>query len=204
MGDVWDDERRAFGDAAGWFAELVDQVGDRWELPGLGEWDVRALVGHTSRALLTVETYLARPAARAEVGSAPAYYRAARELVGGADVTERGRDAGRALGADPAAAVRELVGRVPPLLAGCQGSELVTTVVGGMRLDAYLPTRVFELVVHGADLAADLDLPPDVPARAAVSALRLAADVAAADGQAAPLLRALTGRTGLPPGFSVL
>ena len=41
-------------------------MGDRWERPGLGEWDIRALVGHTSRSLLTVEIYLARrPAAKA-------------------------------------------------------------------------------------------------------------------------------------------
>ena len=37
--------------------------------PGLGEWDVRSLVGHTSRALLTVETYLASPAEVVKVGS---------------------------------------------------------------------------------------------------------------------------------------
>ena len=204
MSPSWDDERSAFEDAAGWFAELVPRVGHRWERPGLGEWDVRALVGHTSRALLTVETYLARPAPSAEVASAAAYYRAARRLVGGADVTERGRDAARALGADPAAAVRELVARVLPLVERCDGSELVTTVIGGMRLDAYLPTRVFELVVHGADLAAALDLPADVPATAAVRALHLAGDVAVAEGRAAPLLRALTGRTALPAGFSLL
>ena len=45
-------------------------VGDRWSEPGLGEWDIRALVGHTSRSLVTVEVYLARPAASVEVASA--------------------------------------------------------------------------------------------------------------------------------------
>jgi len=58
----WDDSRMAFADAAGWFVRTAAIVGDRWDRPGLGEWDVRSLVGHTSRALLTVETYLARPA----------------------------------------------------------------------------------------------------------------------------------------------
>ena len=43
--------------------------------PGLGEWDVRSLVGHTSRALLTVETYLSRPAEVVEVESTAEYYR---------------------------------------------------------------------------------------------------------------------------------
>src|SRR3954453_13442881 len=65
----WDDSRRAFADAAEWFVRTAALVGDRWQRPGLGEWDVRALVGHTSRSLLTVEMYLARPAAAA--GAAP-------------------------------------------------------------------------------------------------------------------------------------
>ncbi len=32
--------------------------------PGLGDWDLRALVGHTSRSLVTVETYLESPPTR--------------------------------------------------------------------------------------------------------------------------------------------
>jgi hypothetical protein len=84
------------------------------------------------------------------------------------------------------------------------GSELVTTIAGGMRLGEYLPTRTFELVVHTADLAAALDLPLDVPAAAATEALQIVVDLAVADGRAGPLLLAATGRTGLPAGFSVL
>lgn len=53
--------RDAFGAAARWFAETVHEL-DRppapWEAPALGEWSRRDLVGHTSRALLTVEQYL--------------------------------------------------------------------------------------------------------------------------------------------------
>ena len=47
---------------------------DRWDGPGLGEWDLRSLVGHTSRSLLTVETYLGRPADTEEVPGPAAYY----------------------------------------------------------------------------------------------------------------------------------
>jgi hypothetical protein len=57
----WEETRRAFTDAARWFVQMVPLVGERWNRPALGEWDVRALVGHTSRALLTVEMYLDRP-----------------------------------------------------------------------------------------------------------------------------------------------
>ncbi len=204
MSRSWDDERRAFAEASGWFADLVTRVGDRWEQPGLGEWDVRALVGHTTRALLTVETYLARGAAGVEVASAADYYHATSDLARSSEVTQRGRDAGRDLGPDPVAAVGLVVARVLPLLADKDGNELVGTVAGGMRLRDYLPTRVLELVVHGADLAAALGLPSAVPALAATSGLHLLADLAVADGSAGAVLRALTGRTGLAPGFTLL
>ena len=127
--------------------------GRPWTEPGLGEWDVRSLVGHTSRALLTVETYLSRPAEVVEVESTAEYYRATRAVAAGPDVAARGRAAGEALGPDPAAAVAEIAARVVPLVAACEGTEVVTTIAGGMRLADYLPTRTFELVVHTADLA---------------------------------------------------
>jgi hypothetical protein len=200
----WDDSRRAFADAAAWFVRTTALVGDRWHEPGLGEWDVRALVGHTSRSLLTVETYLARPAAAAEVPSAAAYFRATRATAAGPAVADRGRDAGRALGDDPASAVVEIAARVVPVVDRQDGGTLLTTVAGGMRLDDYLPTRTFELVVHTCDLATAIGTPLDVPADAAAQALALVAGLAAEEGRAGPLLLAATGRRGLPPGFSVL
>jgi hypothetical protein len=200
----WDDSRRAFTDAAEWFVRTAALVGDRWNRPGLGEWDMRALVGHTSRSLLTVEMYLARPAGAVEVASAAEYFRATRAAAADPAVAARGRDAGTALGADPAAAVAEIAARVLPLVDTQDGTELVTTIAGGMRLGDYLPTRTFELVVHTADLATALDVPPDVPATAAAQALHVVAELAVADGLAGPLLLAATGRPSLPDGFSVL
>jgi uncharacterized protein (TIGR03083 family) len=200
----WDDSRRAFSDAAEWFVRTAALVGDRWNLPGLGEWDVRALVGHTSRSLLTVETYLARPAAAVEVASATDYFRATRATAADPAVAARGRDAGTALGTDPAAAVAEIAARVLPLVDAQDGTELLTTIAGGMRLGDYLPTRTFELAVHTADLTTALGVPPDVPATAAAQALNVVADLAVADGLAGPLLLAATGRPGLPVAFSVL
>ena len=55
MEQPWPGSVRAFADAAEWFSATVGHVDDRWERVALGEWDVRALVGHTSRSLLTVE-----------------------------------------------------------------------------------------------------------------------------------------------------
>jgi uncharacterized protein (TIGR03083 family) len=198
----WDESRRAFEDAATWFAGMAASVGDRWGEPGLGEWTVRDLVGHTSRSLLTVEEYLTRLPASVEVASAAAYYRAIRSASAGPGVAQRGRDAGAALGADPAAAVAELVARVLPLVATKDGDELLTTIAGGMRLADYLPTRTFELAVHTADLAVALDVAPDVPPTAAAQALRVVADLAVGDGVAGRLLLLATGRTA--GGFSVL
>jgi hypothetical protein len=200
----WGDSRTAFADAAGWFVRTAALVGGRWDQPGLGEWDVRALAGHTSRALATVETYLARPAAAVTVASAPDYFRATRAAAAGPAVAARGRDAGAALGSDPAAAVAQLAARVLALVATHDGTALVTTIAGGMRLADYLPTRTFELAVHTADLATALGVPLDVPATAAAQALSIVADLALAGGLAGSLLLAATGRPGLPAGFSVL
>nr|WP_205707607.1 maleylpyruvate isomerase N-terminal domain-containing protein [Kineococcus vitellinus] len=173
-----------------------------WGEPGLGEWDVRALVGHTSRSLSTVEAYLAAPAAAVEVATTTGYYRATSALAAGPGVAQRGRDAGTALGADPAAAVAGLAARVVPLVAARGGEELLTTVAGGMRLRDYLPTRTFELVVHTADLATALGEPTEPPAPAAAAALELVAALALETGRAGQLLLAATGRT--LPGLTVL
>jgi hypothetical protein len=200
----WDESRRAFADAAGWFVRIAGLVGSRWDERGVGEWDVRALVGHTSRSLLTVEAYLGHPAAAVEVASAADYFRAARTIASGAAVAARGREAGAALGDDPAAAVAEIARRVLPLVDGRDGGELLTTAVGGMRLSDYLPTRTFELAVHTCDLAAALAEPPVVPPTAAAQALSIVTELAVADGAAGSLLLAATGRSGLPAGFSVL
>jgi uncharacterized protein (TIGR03083 family) len=200
----WERTRAAFVEATGWYQTVLAQVGDRWSEPGLGEWDVRALAGHTSRSLLTVETYLAQPAEAVDVASTVAYYVATRQIAAGPAVAQRGRDAGQALGDDPVAAVEAIASRVLPLVAGLSGTELLTTVAGGMRIGDYLPTRVFELVVHTADLAVALGVNAEPPPGPAALALQLVSDLAVAGGQAATVLLATTGRSGLPAGFTLL
>jgi hypothetical protein len=161
-------------------------------------------VGHTSRSFLTVEAYLERPADVVEVSSTADYFRATRTIAAGPAVAERGREAGAALGPDPAAAVAEIAARVLAVIEDKNGTELVTTIAGGMRLRDYLPTRTFELAVHTSDLATALGVPAEVPPTAAAQALQVVVELAVADGLAGPLLLAATGRPGLPPGFSVL
>ena len=139
--------REAFGEAADWFVRTTAEVGDRWEQPGLGEWDVRALVGHGSRSFVTVESYLGQPAASVEIASTLDYYRATSAIAAGPGVAQRGRDAGAALGVDPAAAVAELASGCSAAVDSCDGTELLTSIVGGMRRTDRWP---FELSVHAA------------------------------------------------------
>jgi uncharacterized protein (TIGR03083 family) len=199
--------RTTFLSAAAAVADLVDTIpSTAWDGPGLGVWDLRALVGHTSRALVTVVTYLGQPAAAEEIATPEAYY-ALVARAGGADpaaVAERGRAAGAALGADPASAFRALIADATAALDRAGDDDLVTTVAGGMRLLAYLPTRTFELAVHGADIAAVTGLPVTIPPAVLTEAAALAARTAVEVGQGPVVLAALTGRTVLPPGFSVV
>ena len=199
----WAESRRAFADAARWFAGTVARIEGGWDRPGLGEWDLRALTGHTSRSLLTVELYLGRPAETAEIDSAAGYFLETSAIAAGPGVADRGRAAGDALGADPSAAVAELAARVVALVDAQDGETLLTTIGGGMRLGDYLPTRTFELTVHTVDLSEALGVPAEIPPSAAGQALRIAADLAVATGRAGPLLLAATGR-GVPAGFLVL
>lgn len=201
----WDATRRAFDEAAAWFVRTTADGQGRESGPALGVWTVRDLVGHTSRALLTVEAYLARPADAVELTSPGDYLRTALASIGDPEaVAQRGRDAGAALGDPVPAAVAAIAQRVSARLDAAGPEDLVGTPVGGMRLADYLPTRTFELTVHTCDLRAALGLALDVPAAAAEASLRLVAELAAHGGGAGPLLLAATGRTALPAGFTVL
>jgi uncharacterized protein (TIGR03083 family) len=197
-----------FASAAHSFAALVQDIPvDRWDGPGLGEWDLRALVGHASRSLITVSTYLAHAAEREDVTGPQDYYVQIREYaskLGAADIIERGRQAGRDLGDDPSATVDGLVKRVLRELTTA-GNPLIAVIGGlGIRLHAYLPTRTFELVVHGLDIARAVDISFPMPADVLEEATALAAQIAVAEGHGETVLLALTGRAGLPASFSVV
>src|SRR2546423_15565057 len=66
--------RTAFREAAAfWVATVARVPADAWDRPGLGDWSLRALVGHTSRSLLTVATYLDAPATELPLTSPTAH-----------------------------------------------------------------------------------------------------------------------------------
>ena len=198
--------REAYEIATGLFVNTVGQIGlTQWEQPGLGVWTVRDLVGHASRALLTVELYLAKPAAQREVMRPVDYYLRARAgLADPGSVAARGREAGMALGPDPIAAVQDIAARVLAQVQTVSDEVLVSTPVGGMRLLDYLPSRIFELAVHTLDIAAALPVTVILPESVATVALHLLADLALQPNKAAALLLAATGRRALPAGFWVL
>jgi uncharacterized protein (TIGR03083 family) len=198
----------AFASAARSFAGLVREIpAEAWDGPGLGEWDLRALVGHASRSLITVSTYLQTTAEREDITTPQEYYVMVNPSALGldpADVVERGRQAGRHLGDDPAGAVDELVSRVLDELAAA-GDPLITVIGGaGIRLHTYLPTRTFELAVHSLDIARAIGVSFALPADVLEEATRLAARIAVAEGHGETVLLALTGRATLPPSFSVV
>ncbi|TSE00765.1 maleylpyruvate isomerase family protein [Skermania sp. ID1734] len=202
--------RQVFENAARSFVDLVHKLGNEcWDGPGLGEWDVRSLVGHTARALVTVQTYLDRPASVEEITSPQGYYVAikpvlARDSTAAAGIVERGRQAGADLGDDPAAAVAALCDGALSRLGRVTGAPIIETIAGGMRLDAYLPTRTFELAVHSLDIVAATGVEHEVPSDVLGAAAELAAGIAVELGEGAHLLGALTGRHPLRESFSVV
>ena len=199
-----DDWTATYLEAAASFADLVASLPPSLSGPGLGDWDLRALVGHTARSLVTVSEYLRRPVASVDLETAADYVAGLATAVA-ADpegVNRRGVEAGAMLGEEPAGAVRLLLDEVVADLARATPDQLVTTIGGGMRLSDYLPTRSFELVVHCLDIAAAVPTRWTPPAAALADAVALAAEVAVRRGEGTILLRLITGRE--PGGISIV
>ncbi len=196
----------AFDLAGKWFVSAVRTVDDeQWDLPALGEWNVRELVAHTVRAFRTVEQYLDGTVRDpTPLTSAAEYFR----MVLAEDephihIAVRARREAPHLGDDPIAAVEALADLAGRAVDRASATAPVHTFVGVIALPDYLATRVVELVVHTLDLAAalELDLPvPPVPARVAVQVL---VDLVE-DDYLGDLLRTLTGRSDLLVGLNAL
>jgi hypothetical protein len=167
---------------------------------------VRDLVGHAGRSVVTVSTYLTSGRGKTpELDHALDYARVFRLAHADPDaITERGRQAGRDLGLDPVAGLRAQYDAAVAAVEAHPDDAPVDTPAGVMRLADYLPSRVFELVVHTDDLARALgaSAPGSVPAR--TIATTFAAALAAEGRDDAVLLRGLTGRGGLPEDFTAL
>src|SRR5262249_14861070 len=135
--------RDSFRQAADYFVAAVSEVpADAWSAIGLGEWTVRDLVGHTGRSFRTLLRYLAEPAPE-EVGieDAVEYFAFVQTMSAGAQaaIAQRGRDAAKALGDDPLAAVVELRALALDALGAHGDDRIVKTAGGPMRLGDYIP-----------------------------------------------------------------
>ncbi|GGA61308.1 hypothetical protein GCM10011490_09420 [Pseudoclavibacter endophyticus] len=176
----------------------------------LGEWTLRDLLGHTSRAYLMIEAYVdAATDAHGDdvtVQSAAEYYRlvVAAPSATSASVAQRGRDAGAALGDAPAAVTQAIAARLGPIVDATADGLVVTTPFGTMRFLDYLETRAFELTVHGLDVVRATGSEVPMPlAEAFPAALGLLGEIATS-AQRGVLLAAATGRDPLPAGFAIV
>lgn len=194
------DARRSYLDTTDAVTELVSRVRpEQLDGPGLGTWNLRSLIGHTSRAMSTVVTYLDQPVEKVTCEDAVAYYVwVAKGPDVNAEIARRGVEAGQVLTDHgevitgfkaQGRAVRHALDSVP-----ATSDPIIRTLAGGMLLSEYLPTRTFELIVHGFDIARAAGIAfaphPGVVANTAA----LAARVGCALGHAETLIPALTGR----------
>ncbi len=176
---------------------------EQWDAPGLGEWTVRDLTGHASRALLIVEDFSHRIPERVSIPDSAAYYRAAFTGAGTNErIAERGRQSGRDLGPDPAQAVRAIAERVLARVDALPDGHPLDTMIGGIRLVDYLPSRTVELVVHSLDIAQATGQTLTLPREALRVTLHLLAELAVDSPHAGALALAATSRP--VPSFNVL
>ena len=184
--------RIAFREATGLFLDVVSAIpSDAWGAPGLGVWTIRDLVGHASRAYLTVEEYATVGSARVGIGTA-------------SEIVERGRQAGYALGEEPLAAVRQITERVLARVDGLPDEHELRTSTGTISLGAYLPSRVAEVTVHTMDLGRALGVPVAPGDAAARVTLDWLMALAVRQGRAREVIDGLTGRSSLESGFSLV
>lgn len=196
-----------FAAAAHSFLDLVAQVQPaKWNEPALGVWDVRSLVGHTARAISTVETYVAAgPAAEVTTPDAESYYSEIFNAYTDNDaIAARGVEAGKALTESSGEEFEATLGRALALIQSSGPDFIVAIGPIGIPLGEYLRTRVFELVVHSMDIAQAVNLSHGIPSDVVANVADLAARVAVRKGNGEDILFALTGRKPLPPRFSIL
>jgi len=183
----------AFRAASLFFVEVVAAVPrDRYTQPWSDEWRVLDLIGHGNRANVLAVEYYERPVPTAM----PA---ALREYMLPENIATRGRDAVAALGDDPVTAVRAASGRAVAMVASAPDDAVVGTPFGERPLDSYLRSRTAELVLHGLDL----DAAVEVPVEALEDCATFLADQAVGKGRGVDVVLALSGRGTLELGFSV-
>lgn len=198
--------RDAYKQAADYFVGIAKKVReDQWDAPGLGEWSIRELVAHTTRAMMTVEQYAATPGSTIELDSPFAYYRKAMSSPNiNQAVADRGRKTVGELGLDLLASIQRVRDRVFRLIDSLPDDFIFGTTTGAITLTNYLPTRTVELIVHTLDIetATGIDVPP--PKEAMRITLHVLADLAVLSPHAGRLALLATGRDAWQGSFTVL
>ncbi|MEF2977009.1 maleylpyruvate isomerase family mycothiol-dependent enzyme [Subtercola sp. YIM 133946] len=196
-----------FHQAAEAFIELVRLIRpEQWDEHALGSWSVRSLVGHTTRAILTVETYLGHDeVSRVGLPTAEDYYALIyTDFADPVSVAARGVEAGVWLGDDPVQQITDALQRASDAIASAPAGRVVSVGGHGIELTQYLRTRIFELVVHSIDIGRAIGQPHGQSVECITDATSLAARIGARAGSGEEILLALTGRAPLPSGFSVV
>lgn len=188
--------KQSYIQAADAFLNLVRLIRPNdWETAALGSWSVRDLVGHTSRALLTVEQFAATQPESITLRDSVDYYLHAFSGLGtNIHIAERGVQTGKELGPDPLASITRLHHRVMQLLESLPENHSMDTRVGGIRLSDYLPSRTTELLIHSLDLSSVLAIEFKPPGDALKDVLLLLADLAIANEQAMDFMMLACGR----------
>jgi uncharacterized protein (TIGR03083 family) len=131
-----------------------------WTRPALGSWNLAELVAHLIRQVTRLTAYADQPVDEtAPVLDRHSYLRGAEALA--PDVAARAVSEARKVDAEtlPALFAEGWRGDAD-LAASLPADRLITTVLGPIRVDDYLATRLLEVVVHHLDVRAALDLPP--------------------------------------------
>ena len=194
-----------FREASRWWRSIVGAIDEhRWDQAALGEWDVRELVAHADRAYKTVLEYTVGDVKDDTIiYSAAGYFRTVlAEETPHVHIAARARREA-AERADWLAATDQLADATEQTLRDLPGDTPVHTFVGEMLLDQYLATRIVELVVHGLDLSAAIDLPTPPPLLAAKVAIEVLLDLAT-PADIGSILRLMTGRPASLPLTNVL
>jgi hypothetical protein len=202
--------RTAFDQLGEQYIDFVRSISNEaLTMPGLDDWTVRELLGHALRAFSTAAQYLdATPASNFRMHTAGEYYRtafASNPMIH-AEVAERGRQAGAALGSADAgiaeiAEIVEVTIRAACARVGAADDDAdVNTFVGQIRLMPYLSTRIVEAGVHL------LDLQRAVGARVGLDAVsaQIIVLTLTETGDVTQVILMLTGRSDVPSGFNVL
>jgi uncharacterized protein (TIGR03083 family) len=199
--------RRAYEAAGRHLLAVVGDVPERsLNEPALGSWSLRDLIGHASRAFTTVPEYLAAADGMAiELWHPLDYVTAYRSAHGDpAAIAERARRSGEALGSDLCAGLQSLFVKASDAVASRADDAPLRSPAGVMRLIDYLLNRIFELTVHTEDIKVSRGIERDAPGDAVTVSLIFAAGLAAESPRYRTALFGLTGRGGLPAGYSVL